>query len=89
MATTHFADRIIDDPNQVNSTPRNIRDVAEGTVLVGQMRRFLDRKRQVELLVDVELLDAEWLFQFSIDNEGKGQREVQETTECGMTVSSG
>ena len=49
MATNHFADRIIDGPHQPNSTPRNIRDVAEGTVLVGQIQKVFDTKTNVAL----------------------------------------
>ena len=89
MATAPLADRIILDPNQPNTTPRNLKDVAEGTVLVGQMRELVHSQSQLELIIDVELLSAEWMFQFSIENEGQGQREKQETTEIGMVVTSG
>jgi hypothetical protein len=40
-------------------------------------------------VIDVELVSAEWMFQFSIENEGKGQRTKEETTEIGMVVTSG
>jgi hypothetical protein len=89
MATLPLADRIIVDPNQPNSTPRNLKEVAEGRVLVGQTRKLFDSTSRVWLIIDVELVAAEWMFQFSIENEGKGQREKQETTEIGMVVTSG
>lgn len=85
----HFADRIILDPNQPKATPRNLKDVAEGTVLVGQIDQVFDSNKQIWTVIDVELLSAEWMFQFSIENEGKGQRTKQETTEIGMVVTSG
>lgn len=89
MATDHIGDRIIDGPNQPNSTPRNLKDVAEGTVLVGQIRNVFDTNSQLEVVIDVELVSAEWLYQFDIVNEGQGQRTKEESTEVGMVVTSG
>lgn len=51
MATTHLADRIVDDSNQVNSTPRTLKDVAEGKVLVGQIRKVFHDASQVEVII--------------------------------------
>lgn len=86
---THLADRIILDPKQPKAIPRNLKDVAEGTVLVGQIVQVFESSMGIWTIVDVELVSAEWMFQFSIENEGKGQREKQETTEIGMVVTSG
>jgi hypothetical protein len=55
----HFADRIILDPNQPKATPRNLKDVAEGTVLVGQIDQVFDSNKQIWTVIDVELLSAE------------------------------
>jgi hypothetical protein len=48
-----------------------------------------DSNKQIWIVIDVELVSAEWMFQFSIENEGKGQRTKEETTEIGMVVTSG
>lgn len=63
--------------------------MAEGVVLVGQIREVLDSGSQSSLVINVELLSAEWVFQFSIENDGKGNRIKEEETELGMTVASG
>ncbi|KAJ5909611.1 hypothetical protein N7504_004254 [Penicillium tannophilum] len=87
----HFADRIIVDPrkSKSGSTPRNLKDVAESPVLVGQIHRLLDDGTKSELIIDVELLSAEWAFQFSIENESDAIRIKENTTELGMTVTQG
>lgn len=84
-----LADRITVDPRLRNSIARNLKDVADGTVLVGQINTPYDGTSNSALIIDVELVSAEWMFQFSIENDSKGQREKEETTEVGMTVTSG
>ncbi|KIL90126.1 hypothetical protein FAVG1_06865 [Fusarium avenaceum] len=72
--TRSFADRIIAGDHGLHSAARNLKDVADGKVLVGQIREVLDSGSQSSLIIDVELLSAEWIFQFSIENESKGHR---------------
>lgn len=88
-ASQHFAERIIVDHDLPNSTHRNLRDVADGTILVGQFREVLEGRMETELITNIELLSEEWILQFSIENESKGSRSKEETTEIGMTVTSG
>lgn len=88
-ASQHFAERIIVDHDLPNSTHRNLRDVADGTVIVGQFRHVLEDGMKTELITNIELLSEEWIFQFSIENESEGSRSKEETTEIGMTVTSG
>ena len=85
----HLADRIYFDPRQRNATPRNLKDVAEGVCLVGQMREDLGAEWKGQQITDIELLSAEWEFQFSIDNESKGEQTKKEKTTLGMTATSG
>jgi hypothetical protein len=82
-----LADRITVDPRLRNSIARNLKDVADGTVLVGQINTPYDGTSNSALIIDVELVSAEWMFQFSMENDSKGQREKEETTEVGMTVT--
>ncbi|RKL29170.1 hypothetical protein BFJ72_g12079 [Fusarium proliferatum] len=85
----HVAERIVLDPNRPNFEDRNLRDVADGTVLVGQFREVFESGIKTELITDIELQSAEWVLQFSIENEAKGTRTMEESTELGMTVTSG
>ncbi|OBS22716.1 hypothetical protein FPOA_09048 [Fusarium poae] len=88
----HFADRIVvGDERRPNPVVRNLRDDADGTILVGQIRQLSHRQNvtPIWLMIDVELLSAEWAFQFSIENESNGTRTKEESTEIGMNVSSG
>ncbi|KAJ5278906.1 hypothetical protein N7478_004278 [Penicillium angulare] len=87
--TRSFADRIILDPSELTSANRNLKDVADCVVLVGQTRKILDDGTESNVIVDVELFSAEWALQFSIDNDGKGERTKEMTTEIGMTTTSG
>jgi hypothetical protein len=89
ITTRSFADRIIVGDHELHSAPRNLKDVADGKVLVGQIRQVLDSGSQSNLIIDVEILSAEWVFQFSIENESKGQRTREEETELGMSVTQG
>ncbi|RFN43764.1 hypothetical protein FIE12Z_12011 [Fusarium flagelliforme] len=84
-----FADRIVIDGNEPKSTPRNLKDVADGTVLVGQLRQVFQNETKDSMIVDIELLSVEWVFQFSVENDSKGERTKQMETEVGMTVTSG
>ncbi|KAG4263748.1 hypothetical protein FPRO03_09024 [Fusarium proliferatum] len=85
----HVAERIVVDHNLPNSAHRNLRDVADATVLVGQFREVFEGVIRTELITNIELQSAEWVLQFSIENEAKGTRTLEETTELGMTITSG
>ncbi|KAI6756027.1 hypothetical protein HG530_011763 [Fusarium avenaceum] len=87
--TQRFADRITVGDDEPHSAQRNLKDVADGKVLVGQIRQVLDDGTESSLIIDVELLSAEWVFQFSIENESKGMRTREEETELGMSVTQG
>ncbi|KAG8670517.1 hypothetical protein FPOAC2_09879 [Fusarium poae] len=92
MELQHFADRIVvGDERRPNPVARNLRDDADGTILVGQMRQaaLMQIGTLIWLMINVELLSADWAFQFSIENESNGTRTKEETTEIGMNVSSG
>lgn len=68
---------------------RNLKDVADGKVLVGQIREVLESGSESAMIVDVELLSAEWVFQFSIENDSKATRTREEETTIGMSVTQG
>ncbi|KAH6970243.1 hypothetical protein DER45DRAFT_608947 [Fusarium avenaceum] len=87
--TWSFANRIVVGDHELHSAQRNLKDDADGKVLVGQMCQAIDDKSVLELIIDVELLSAEWVFQFSIENDSKGMRTREEETELGMTVTHG
>ncbi|KAI1069010.1 hypothetical protein LB507_006073 [Fusarium sp. FIESC RH6] len=88
-ATRSFADRIVIDDFEINGKQRNLKDVADGNLLVGQMRQVIDSMKKGSLVIDVELLSVEWVLQFSLENEGKGEFVRQKETEVGMTVTEG
>jgi hypothetical protein len=86
----HFADRIIIDPNRRHGELPNLRNVAEnGAALVGQIREVLDSGNLSSLVINVELLEATWIHQFTIENPSDSSRSKEETTEVGMTVTEG
>jgi hypothetical protein len=58
-------------------------------VLVVQIRHVFDSGMWPTVMIDVELISAGWMFQFSIENDGKAQRGKKEETEIGITVTSG
>jgi hypothetical protein len=75
----HIAERIHADPRQRNAATRVLRHVADAGHPVGQIRKALGSDRRhyqspLTLVIDVELLSVEWALQFSIVNEGKGDR---------------
>jgi hypothetical protein len=86
-----IADRIIFNPHERAGSNRNLRDEADGVVLVGQLKTPALNVDSIELwlVTDVELISAEWMFQFSIENESNGERTKEETTEIGMKVTTG
>lgn len=84
----HFADRIIIHDRH-EAAQRNLQDVADGVVLVGQIRQVLDDGSKIDLVINVELLSAEWVLQCRIENDGAVERTRQETTDLGMTVKEG
>jgi hypothetical protein len=90
-STPSFANRTVISVDELNAqaAPRNVKDVADDAVLVGQIRQIFDDGKQSSVIVDVELLSVEWAFQFSIENESKSERTKQMETEIGMTVTSG
>ena len=55
----HLADRIVIDPRKPKAKDRSLRDVADGTVLVGRICADLDGTSL--LVVDVELLSPNGL----------------------------
>lgn len=88
-ATPSVADRTVIGDYEIEGKQRNLKDVADGTVLVGQIRQVFDSLWQISMIIDVELVSIEWAFQFSIENDGSGNRTYQRETEIGMTVTSG
>lgn len=51
----HVAERIVVDHNLPNSAHRNLRDVADATVLVGQFREVFEGVIRTELITNIEL----------------------------------
>ena len=45
-ATRSFADRIVIDDFEINGKQRNLKDVADGNLLVGQMRQVIDSMKK-------------------------------------------
>ena len=86
-----IAERIIFSQHGLAANNRNLRDEAEGVVLVGQLKTPAMNVNSIELwlVTDVELISAEWKHQFSIENNSDGDRTYDKTTEIGMTVTTG
>ncbi|KAJ6033838.1 uncharacterized protein N7446_007871 [Penicillium canescens] len=85
-----FPDRIILDPHQNLGESRNLRDIAEnGGALVGQIREVLDSGYLSSLVIDVELLEAKWIHQFTIEIPSDSTHSKEEKTEVGMSVTEG
>lgn len=81
----NFAHKIVVGDYGLHAVQRNLKDVADGKVLVGQICQVLGPN--FRLIIDVELLSVEWTSQFIIENDNKGERTHEEETELGMTVT--